>query len=665
MRGYDDKRAVYYPSGDLAAGWFTDRVVHVLQRQWLPEQIGVNEAIELYQCKLILDQYPYFFEAHSLTELRSSLKTNVAFACKAIGSILSNQSIERVFDCVELQYQSQFWELVAFSGMWKSIDDVALRGLIVGKPYVLRDVLRIDVLVKRFDTSLRRALEDCAGFSAELILLSFGSADSGVRRINLPRSVTSQVIDRIMLDYLTSNECNLNLVRILAGWPKAACNSYRPSAEVMVAAKKRARELNDELFNRGTAITHSLSVVVSEEQRACKSVRFDGVDYELSFGAEWLRSFTDYATVLNNFIYVFDFVSFDGLLMIPAHKNEPKSLIERLGVHSLNEYPGTFAFSIRQNHALMEIAAYGSLLESAGLRLEDSIEWAFNEYIMTEFGIEGFGVHLPAAGASYLDKCKCMGPEIERILKCFTIYAERGEIDEDFFPHVTLKLFEDIPSLLKDKYAVPNVDFEKTVAHLFSDQSPLAYGCNSGGHCRFYARALRERVSVDDYPECYRPIIEQLVGLDLLSVGEGGALALTDRAHICKHLWDDGAIALFRHSERFNGLVADMAGDGFASYRSSLLTPDEAAYFNYMFNNALFDDSLALRNRYDHASFAVADPDAERFKEDYFRFLVLLICLMLKIVDELSCFLGKGGVEDFVDWPWIDEAAIEEASKVL
>lgn len=47
------------------------------------------------------------------------------------------------------------------------------------------------------------------------------------------------------------------------------------------------------------------------------------------------------------------------------------------------------------------------------------------------------------------------------------------------------------------------------------------------------------------------------------------------------------------------------------------------------------------------------------------RFLVLLIGITLKINDEFSFTLGKGGVEDFADWPWVDEALVVETYKAL
>lgn len=84
-----------------------------------------------------------------------------------------------------------------------------------------------------------------------------------------------------------------------------------------------------------------------------------------------------------------------------------------------------------------------------------------------------------------------------------------------------------------------------------------------------------------------------------------------------------------------------------------------------MFNDAEFSNSLALRNKYDHGTFRVNDPDADEYATDYAGLLNVLISITLKIFDDLSLKYGAGGVEDFVDWPLIDDSVASAANRLM
>lgn len=101
------------------------------------------------------------------------------------------------------------------------------------------------------------------------------------------------------------------------------------------------------------------------------------------------------------------------------------------------------------------------------------------------------------------------------------------------------------------------------------------------------------------------------------------------------------------------------------SYSGKLFAPDEAAYLDYMFNDASFPNSQGLRNRYDHAHSPIADPNAVSIQSDYYRMLTLLVAITLKINDELSAATGHGYLENFVDWPFYDESVLGLVKKMI
>lgn len=82
-------------------------------------------------------------------------------------------------------------------------------------------------------------------------------------------------------------------------------------------------------------------------------------------------------------------------------------------------------------------------------------------------------------------------------------------------------------------------------------------------------------------------------------------------------------MALVHHGQPFISeesirIVDDLASERALAYCDKLFTPDEAAYLDYMFNNASFPNSVGLRNKYDHTSSPVSNPNAREHKQDYY-----------------------------------------------
>lgn len=90
---------------------------------------------------------------------------------------------------------------------------------------------------------------------------------------------------------------------------------------------------------------------------------------------------------------------------------------------------------MRESLANVEVVAYANFLESRGTRLEDALEWTYKVYFEEEYSVSGFTLALPSRGASWLDKCKSIGPEIERSVKSYSLFSRIGKIDGDYFPY--------------------------------------------------------------------------------------------------------------------------------------------------------------------------------------------------------------------------------------
>ena len=664
---FNANRVEFYPSDDYAYALYTDRVIAVLSTWHEKEIASINDCIEVYECKRTIETHSHLFPESQLKALLQCSRILFSCACKKAASLLDSMGLEGLYDSIELQYCDRFWGFIAISELYKSIDDQALVTLLGKNPHAFGYVVRQEPIVKAFDFQITEAFKENPRYAAELIIGCFGSNRSDDNAIVLPKSLTSEVIDRVMLAYLDGGDANLNYVRVLEKWPRAAHNIYNPSPVVRVNAKKASSRLTTELFKNGSSVSvsHGLGVVISPEQKPCKGIFIENGNYTLSYSAEWLAEFTDSGTVLNNFIHVFDFVNSFGLLMAPANKHEEGSIFEILGMHARDEYPQSSSFNMRNMQVMAIVLSYRRFLLGIGTRLEEAIEWFFNDYIEDEFGIAGFSISLPTEETSLFDKCKSIGPEIERVSKAFQVYVEHGKVDGDYFRYTRIKQFKSLPSLLQKKYAVEGERLSQYGQALFSNQSVLAHCSSYRDSDSFFAAITAHQVTTSDYHERYGVFLEDLVDKGFISIRDGCIIEATLKMKLLQRVWQYGALPMYRLTKEYETIVDELVSDNCLQFCESLFTPDEADYMDFMFNDASFSNSMAIRNKYDHADGSVINLNSQETEQDYCYLLALLIFLVLKINEELSVYTGKGGIEDFVDWPLVDEDMLNEAISCL
>lgn len=628
----------------------------------------INDAIEAHQLKLTFETVPELFEKAEGIDVASVVSALFANACKYSRETLASSGILGIYEELEMQYATQFWGLVHACGAEKMISGEEIDELLSRHIECLAPILENDKLVKLFDAEIRKSLVDNPYYSAELLIREYATESRSQNAIYLPKCLSQGDFDSIMAGYLDDQRANPNYMEVLFNWPSGATKCrFSPSPDVKVRAKRAHDEAMDAIFRQGTGLKYGAGVRIDPEQIACKGVKAEGLTLTYSFSETWLAKYTDNASIMNNCRYLLDVVDRSGLMSAPAHSHEESGLLATLGSHVLGEYRMNTISSMRESLANVEVIAYANFLESRGSRLEDVLEWTYNDYFEEEYSISGFTLALPTRGTSWLDKYKSIGPEIERAVKSYSIYLRIGKIDGDYFPYESFKTFGTLNALSEKKYAVDGACFYKWGFYLFSDQCMLTYrrGHRDRARC-FFDLISNAMVTFDDYDAAYVEVLQQLVDRQLVSAcEETGALSPTPRSICLKAVWDNGAIALRGCGDGDLALIDGLVSDEMLSYCGKLFTPDEAAYLDYMFNDASFPNSQGLRNRYDHAHSPIADPNAVNIRTDYYRMLTLLVAITLKINDELSAATGSGYLENFVDWPYYDESVFELAKKLI
>lgn len=612
----------------------------------------INDAIEIGEIKEVIGCVPEAFDDMSL-EINHILKRLYGKACSFAHSALTNNALLDVYESVEWQYIDRFWNLASSTKAYEKINSDELEELLSRHSLCISNVMSHYGLVQKFDQHIRAVLSKNIDAAVSIIVGNFGAEVRSKEMIYLPPSLTGSDIDEIVLRYLSETNPNLNYVQVLMNWPSAAAKDYSPSIEVRIKAKRRYEELSKQLFDETGSIEYGIEASISGNQIACKDSYVDGNTLKTFFGEEWLSRYLDHPTIMNNCAYVFDYLDERGLLTCPAHEHDESTLMKTFGMRAKDEYDNNIFFKMRQDLLLEETALYSKLLERNGRRLEDAIEWTYNVYFAKELGIGGFSISLPATGCSWLDKCKAMGPELERALKAYSLYSKMHVIDPDYFRFENFKLFSEFKSLHRNKYVIRGDRYDEAAKPLFWDQSLLAFASRiKSPEDNLWDLLHKHVVHVDDYDGDYRSAIESLINKGFLAESDkDGRLLPSKKAHYLKKIWDSSAYPLWRCSKATIDGAHELVKQGYLKYCDAFFSPDEASYLNYMFNNAIHSNALALRNSYDHGNSPVDDPNSSQFARDYYLFLTLLIEITLKISEELIRYTGNGGDLELIDWP--------------
>lgn len=612
----------------------------------------INDAIEIGEIKEVIGCVPEAFDDMSL-EINHILKRLYGKACSFAHSALTNNALLDVYESVEWQYIDRFWNLASSTKAYEKINSDELEELLSRHSLCISNVMSHYGLVQKFDQHIRAVLSKNIDAAVSIIVGNFGAEVRSKEMIYLPPSLTGSDIDEIVLRYLSETNPNLNYVQVLMNWPSAAAKDYSPSIEVRIKAKRRYEELSKLLFDETGSIEYGIEASISGNQIACKDSYVDGNTLKTFFGEEWLSRYLDHPTIMNNCAYVFDYLDERGLLTCPAHEHDESTLMKTFGMRAKDEYDNNIFFKMRQDLLLEETALYAKLLERNGRRLEDAIEWTYNVYFAKELGIGGFSISLPATGCSWLDKCKAMGPELERALKAYSLYSKMHVIDPDYFRFENFKLFSEFKSLHRNKYVIRGDRYDEAAKPLFWDQSLLAFASRiKSPEDNLWDLLHKHVVHVDDYDGDYRSAIESLINKGFLAESDkDGRLLPSKKAHYLKKIWDSSAYPLWRCSKATIDGAHELVKQGYLKYSDALFSPDETSYLNYMFNNAIHSNALALRNSYDHGNSPVDDPNSSQFARDYYLFLTLLIEITLKISEELIRYTGNGGDLELIDWP--------------
>ena len=511
-----------------------------------------------------------------------------------------------------------------FSG--EKICDV-LKGLHWNTFQILQD----KAFVEYFDKEITLLLEE-QEYGLRFIISHYLEEHEKEQKVYIPRSFTIDKRVKLIKDYLKGDDVNPNILQLII--------NAKPTLELPISPKmkKIADQRNTEFWNSNkSAFTHEYGFCVSfGSYENVKNVRNENGNWTLEYDTGWIKNNTDYPTLLNNFIYLFEYTDSQARCTYASNNYGKSALTDFFSVRGKGMYKKGTAFDMLESLSDIQMAGYVKQLNVLGINIEDIVKWFFESYLVEEFGVRNFTCNMPEPNDSLLSKCKTLASAIDGVLSKYKMFCDDGEIDTELFRYITdSPRIKDVPSLIKNKYCYANSDdIVKEMNFMFSDQNMLAYTERTGSkYDNLVQLILNEKIGIADCQPYNQEAIRWLIERGVIYLEDEVIKCQKERVFILKELYEKNVISMQYIK---SPILKEMITKGEIVTDNKLLTKPEYQYFDYLLNNSEFSDGKAIRNRYIHDAIII---DERTMTADYYTLLKVIIMIIIKINDD--CCLNE------------------------
>lgn len=563
---------------------------------------------------------------------------------------LDPKMIKSEFELLDWPYKETFWKIIDNYGLYKLIEPETLHEILKEKIGCVRDILECKGMVKKFKDVIREILLNDAN-SAYIILDKYEVKQelNEKKELFLPSNLTLDDKEQILVNYLQSEEPNLNYVRLITQI-KDDKKEIMLSPKTRLLAERLAQKLNDDLMSNPKAFTtHWLEGVqfIDKEEIKPADFKFDK-DGNLiyTYSIPYVRN-CDNRKRVGNCISLFGWLNEHFLLDLINKITETNPIELFLIDKGQHSYPSYTDFMNRNNLAIHQLCAYEEVLKKIDSSFEFELKQFYEHYLKEAYCYPSLPINFPNINDFSLNKCRVLCPELDSIAKQYNIFIETDEIDTDLIRFSKPLKIEDVKSLLPSKYyeiAENNNEILTVLRDLFGSFNSLLYYVKPFEDKNYSSLVeLLEKennVLYSNYEDFQKPHLDFLIKHGFIDVNPDGHLYIVNPSaiNVLKSLWEYGVCSYWHYNEAERKILDEMLKKEWLVTDDHLLSKPERDYFSYYLDNRTFTNGPAYRNHYSHGSTPPVDDENEHFIA-YLTFLRLLAILLLKIEDDL--FLAR------------------------
>ncbi|MGK9430876.1 hypothetical protein ACSSTO_13520 [Bacillus atrophaeus] len=632
----------FYSPGDLATGYLLKQAEEIIVRYKLNSLKNINMALELFNCTLYLDNkvhYQNWTEEYifSLEEKCKLIKKDIS--CY-FGDI-KEENIENYVKEINFNFVEDFLTLFCKYKLYNRISEEMFNRLLDKNYLSIRQVCYYQKLVYCYETVIKNAfLKD--PLNAELLFNQFVIDNSNTlsKKLYFPKSLTKSEVNLLIDSYIDSDKANFNYLRLIVN--NHNTREFFVSDQLKWKAKKRTDEQEKMYFKDNSGMEFGYEIIFQKDLPEPVIAKSNGRESSITFNKTWLESNLDHATILQNFIWFFNYIDSNGRITFVSLSSEISAFENVLGLKSNRDYPKGIKFQSKEILSNLMTVAYYMLLKAKNINLEKVMEWFFTDYLYQEFKVAEYYAVLPTEGTTYKEKCRDILPEMEYVLSQFKSYVEYGYINHDLLGiSSTGFLYEQIPSLFEKKYVYPKEVLNVPFFYLFSDQSGLGYIDSEKNSDTFFELMVKNDINYSEFNKHQQLEIDVLCKHEYLKVDEKGLINWTNekRIKVLYELYYSEVISYYRMHPQIRDEIDLMVQEDLIIFNSALFSKPEQDYFNYYLNNSKFQNGPQLRNRYAHGTLGSRpNIDEDTHKQNYFVIIKLFVLIVLKINEDLCLY---------------------------
>lgn len=636
-------RVYYSTKEDLATGPYLDlaeKRIHEIEEHGFPTDLdGIIELWHIYRlfaddCRLKRWNEEYF----------DQLKSKCISYNKEVATYFKNlesDSIETKYNSLELGYKESFWKIVSQFKCFNIIkSDFLINAL--DDENNLRFVLSNKAIVERFKVVLHNAL--LKNKNTVYILLDKyvrRKSNSDEDKIFLPENLTIEEKEDIILDYLYSEDPNINYVRLICQ-SKDITGEFKLQPKTRYKAKKIEKKLNDEIISNPDAIiTESkFGILFSNEDNINVVSYSDENGYPVyKYSIKHILDCTSEQKI-RFFEDKFEWFTSDKLINLVNKNNEVDVIEMTLTDKGQYSYPDFSSFKFKESFSFQQLLGYCNILNKYDISFENELKTFYEQILYDRFGYSGLKILLPKIDGDWVGKCRTIFPLLDGISRQYYAFVTEGEIDAEYISFIKNIKVGNVKSLLKCKYI--NVNKENNyIINIIESLFRCSFICNIDPFKKKRYKSLaklieNEVVYYSYYEKHLKPYIDFLIDKEVLFVDSEGVLHFKNRylIDILKSLWEFNCYSYWHLDEKGRKVADDMIQKGWVIVDDHLLSKEERDYFSFYVDNERFTNGSAYRNQYAHGSEPPTE-DIEYHITAYYVLLKLLTLLILKIYDDL------------------------------
>lgn len=625
-----DNKKEYFDAKLFAISYGMEQLVEIIDdlKNEKISYIDINSLMELYNVRnVILDKKynEYYPELNEYIDISEKIDRIINDYFKGLSYEIMCTNLK---DCV-LTYKIEYIELLLQRELYKKVDVnkyIEFTNFLSCYPNVY---LKNKKFVEYFRDEIKKQLFT-NNIYAEIYIEQWYCEKENKESIYLPQ-LTHLEIEEILKRYINDKNVRLNYLDKIIN-----TKEFKRYETIRYQASQKREKLVEELFKNQQGLL--LSVEVHSGPNEKNSTKYIDGKTIICYNTNELKDNLDYPSILNNFIYLFEYVNYFTMICNLVSKNSYAGTLEKFFRGSgKDEYKINDMFTHLDMVSYVQLTFYIDFLSQNNINIEEIIKWFFTKYLLEEFDITGFEISIAKEHASYFEKCKDLVTIFDEIKRQYCIWVENGHIDRKLVEFSTMPIdFKNIPSITKQHYFYNlSGDINKEISMLFSDQSMLGYIERfKDKYNTLFLLLLHEDITIDDFYPYQTEQIHWLINRSVLQYdGKYIRLNYTKFLYL-KLLYDDEVINITKVNKET--LLEIFKSENY-EIKNTLLSKSEAAYFDYYLNDK-YINGKEIRNKYSHGT---ASKDEKICKQDYYIIIRLLIILMIKINDDLCTYFDN------------------------